>query len=115
MTVKVALVSEDGDKAAAKVAKGAGAGQAERLGITVRSLSAEEKEQAQTSGSLVIENVAGPAAAAGVQPGDIVLGINGKPVHSTADLVAAAKSAGKTIALLIQRQDQQIFYPLRLN
>jgi serine protease Do len=115
MTVKVALVNEDGDKAAAKVAKGAGAGQAERLGLTVRALSAEEKEQAQTTGSLVIENVAGPAAAAGVQPGDIVLGINGKPVHSTADLVAAAKTAGKTIALLIQRQDQQIFYPLRLN
>src|SRR5580658_8679513 len=41
MTVKVALVSEDGDKAAAKVAKGAGAGQAERLGLTVRALSAE--------------------------------------------------------------------------
>jgi serine protease Do len=115
MTVKVALVSDDGDTAAAKVAKGAGAGQAERLGLTVRALSAEEKEQAQTSGSLVIENVAGPAAAAGVQPGDIVLGINGKPVHSTADLVAAAKTTSKTIALLIQREDRQIFYPLRLN
>ena len=50
-----------------------------------------------------------------MQPGDIILGINGKPVHSTPDLVAAAKSAGKTIALLIQRQDQQIFVPLRLN
>ena len=57
----------------------------------------------------------GPAAAAGVQPGDIILGINGKSIHSTQELVAAAKSAGKTIALLIQRQDQQIFVPLRLN
>jgi serine protease Do len=115
MTVKVALVSDDGDKAAAKVAKGPAAGQAERLGLTVRVLSAEEKEQAQTDGTLVVENVAGPAAAAGIQPGDIVLGVNGKQVRSTADLVAAAKTVSKTIALLIQRQDQQIFYPLRLN
>jgi hypothetical protein len=29
--------------------------------------------------------------------------------------MAASKSAGKTIALLIQRQDHQIFVPLRLN
>ena len=63
----------------------------------------------------MVESVVGPAAAAGVQPGDIILGINGRPIHSTAELVASAKTAGKTIALLIQRQDQQIFVPLRLN
>ncbi len=91
------------------------AGQAERLGLTVHALTAEEKQQAQTDGTLVVETVAGPAAAAGMQPGDIILGVNGKPVHSTADLLAASKSASKTIALLIQRQDQQIFMPLRLN
>ncbi|MEJ0006343.1 MAG: Do family serine endopeptidase [Steroidobacteraceae bacterium] len=115
MTVKIAVVSDDADKAAAKVAKGPASGQAERLGLTVRVLSAEEKQQAQTAGSLVVETVAGPAAQAGIQPGDIVLGINGKPVHSTQELVAMAKTAGKTVALLIQRMDQQIFYPLRLN
>jgi serine protease Do len=115
VTVKIALVSDDQDKAVAKSAKGPSSGQAERLGLTVRMLTAEEKQQAQTDGTLVVENVAGPAATAGVQAGDIVLGINGKSVHSTAELVAAAKTAGKTVALLIQRQDQQIFYPLRLN
>ena len=48
------------------------------------------------------------ALAAGVQPGDIILGVNGKKVKSVADLQAAAKSAGKTVALLIQREDAQI-------
>jgi len=115
MTVKIAVVSDDADKAAVKVAKGPANGQAERLGLTVRVLSAEEKQQAQTSGSLVVETVAGPAATGGIQPGDIILGINGRPVHSTQELVAMAKTAGKTVALLIQRMDQQIFYPLRLN
>ncbi len=50
-----------------------------------------------------------------MQTGDIILGVNGKPVRSTADQMAEAKSAGKTIALLIQRGDMQIFVPLRLN
>jgi serine protease Do len=117
LLVKVAVANDDSEKTAGGKGgpKGPASGQAERLGLTVRSLSADEKQQAQTEGTLVVENVAGPAAAAGVQPGDIILGVNGKPVRSTAELVAAAKTAGKTIALLIQRQDQQIFVPLRLN
>jgi serine protease Do len=114
--VKIALVSEDGEKTASTHGpKGPSSGQAERLGLTVRVLTADEKQQAQTDGILVVENVAGPAAAAGVQAGDIILGVNGKAVRSTAELQAAAKTAGKTVALLIQRQDQQIFVPLRLN
>ncbi|HEY4341660.1 MAG TPA: Do family serine endopeptidase [Steroidobacteraceae bacterium] len=115
INVKIALVSEEQESASNKPAKGPVSGQAERLGLTVHTLSAEEKQQAQTAGTLVVDAVAGPAAAAGIQPGDIILGVNGKPVHATADLMAAAKSAGKTIALLIQRQDHQIFVPLRLN
>ena len=114
-TIKIAVVNDEADKAGAKPSKGPGSGQAERLGLTVRVLSAEERQEAQTTGTLVVETVAGPAAAAGLQPGDIILGINGKPVHSTQELAVAAKSAGKTIALLIQRQDHQIFVPLRLN
>jgi serine protease Do len=115
IVVKVALVSDDTEKVATRSAKGPASGQAERLGLTVRPLTADERQQAQTTGTLVVETVAGPAAVAGVQPGDIILGVNGKPVLSTQDLVAAARAAGKTIALLIQRQDQQIFVPLRLN
>jgi len=117
LNVKIALVTEEGDKAATKLAKGqgGGSGQAERLGLTVHVLTPDEKQQAQTTGTLVVETVTGPAAAGGVQPGDIILGINGKPVHSTQDLVTGAKTASKTVALLVQRQDQQIFIPLRLN
>jgi serine protease Do len=64
---------------------------------------------------IVVDQVSGPAAAAGVQPGDIILGVNGKPVKSVGDLQTIAKSAGKNVALLIQRQDAQLFVPLRLS
>jgi serine protease Do len=84
------------------------------FGLTVRPLNPQEKEQADTQGSLVVEEVTGPAAAAEIQQGDIILGVNGKRVHSVAELQEAAKSAGKNVALLIQRDDAQIFVPLKL-
>jgi serine protease Do len=93
---------------------GHGADQASALGLTVRPLAPQEKEQANTQGSLVVEEVSGPAQAAEVEPGDIILGINGRRVHSVKELQDAAKSAGKSVALLIQREDAQIFVPLRL-
>jgi len=93
---------------------GQGTDRASALGLTVRPLAPQEKEQANTQGSLVVEEVAGPAQAAQVEPGDIILGVNGKRVHSVKELQEAARSAGKSVALLIQREDAQIFVPLRL-
>ena len=91
-----------------------GAGQAGALGLTVRPLEPREKEQAGTQGSLLVEQVTGPAQAAEIEPGDIILGINGKRVHTVKELQDAAGAAGKNVALLIQREDAQIFIPLRL-
>lgn len=88
--------------------------QAAQLGLTVRQLDAAEKEQAETTGNLVVEEVTGPAASAGVQPGDIILGVNGKRVKTVKELQDEAKSSGKNVALLIQREDAQIFVPLRI-
>jgi serine protease Do len=63
---------------------------------------------------LLVEEVTGPAAAAEVEPGDVILGVNGKRVNTTQELQDAAKAAGKNVALLVQREDAQIFIPLRL-
>jgi serine protease Do len=96
-----------------------GADQAAQLGLAVRPLDPNERQQVDTEGNLVVEQVSGPALAAGVQQGDIILAINGKKVKTVAELQAeakAAKSAGKAVALLIQRGDGGVFYlPLRLS
>jgi len=84
------------------------------VGLTVRPLEPQEKEQADTKGTLVVEEASGPAAAAGVQPGDIIIGVNGKSVKSVKELQDTTKAAGKNVALLIQRDDAQIFVPLRI-
>ncbi len=83
------------------------------LGMTVRPLTADEKQQLETSGTLVVEDVTGPAESAGIQPGDIILGVNGASVKTTADLQAAAKRSGKVVALHIQREDRTTFIAVR--
>ena len=94
--------------------KDKGSDRASALGLTVRPLDPQEKARAGTTGNLVVEQVTGPAEEAQVEPGDIVLGVNGKRVGSVKELQDAAKNSGKNVALLIQRQDAQIFVPLRL-
>jgi serine protease Do len=118
VSVKVAELKEQPEETA--IAGGGGRHQSERptdqasqLGLTVRPLEPAEKEHVQTSGSLVVQDVSGPAAQAGVQPGDIILGVNGKRVKTSKELQDEAHAAGKNVALLIQREDTQIFVPLR--
>jgi serine protease Do len=111
---KVVELKED----PAQVASTAGSDKgdtAAALGLTVRPLQPAEREQAQTEGTLVVEEASGPAAAAGVRPGDIILGVNGTRVKSVAELQAAAKKSGRTVALLIERGDRQIFIPLKVE
>ena len=93
-----------------------GSGKAAELGLAVRPLDPKEKEQLNTEGTLVVEHVTGPALAAGVQQGDVILTVNGKPVKTVADLQAAAKNGKKAVALRIQRGEDGIFFlPLRLS
>ena len=87
-----------------------------KLGLAVRPLTQQEKRQAETDGDLLIEDVDGPAAVAGVRPGDIILGVNGAKVKSLDELRAAAKKRnGKVVALLIERDNAQIFVPVRVG
>ncbi|UNK40333.1 DegQ family serine endoprotease (plasmid) [Shinella sp. H4-D48] len=54
-----------------------------------------------------------PAADAGLQPGDIILSVNQKPVGSASEAKTAVAEAGKAgrkaVLLLVQRQDEQTF------
>ena len=64
-----------------------------KLGLAVRPLTQQEKRQAETEGDLPIEDVDGPAAVAGVRPGDIILGVNGAKVKSMDELGRRRRSA----------------------
>ncbi|HET8690734.1 MAG TPA: DegQ family serine endoprotease [Steroidobacteraceae bacterium] len=86
-----------------------------KLGLAVRPLTGDEREQLRTSGRIVVEDADGPAALAGVERGDVIIMVNGAPVGSVAEFRKAVNAAGSTVALLIQRGDAQIFVPVRID
>ena len=110
LTVKIGAVKET------SVAQGKNGGEAGgRLGLAVRPLTPAEKRDSGIDGGLVVEDVTGPAARVGIQPGDVILSLNGTPIASAEQLRALVSKSGKQVALLVQRDDARIFIPLDLG
>ena len=65
-------------------AKQAAAENESRLGVTARALTKEEEKQAETSGLLVTQ-VSGLAAKAGIREGDRILRVDGEKVYVMSD------------------------------
>ncbi|CAG9185161.1 DegQ family serine endoprotease [Cupriavidus pampae] len=86
-----------------------------KLGLAVRPLTPNEKRDSGIEGGLVVEDVAGPAARVGIQPGDVILSLNGTPISSADQLKTLVSKSGKQVALLVQRDDARIFIPLDLG
>jgi serine protease Do len=109
------LTAKLGNASADSATQVAANGASDSLGLAVRPLTPQEKHEANADHGLVVEDVGGASALAGIQPGDIVLALNGKPVNSAAQVRQVLATHPKTVALLIQRNDQQIFVPIRLG
>jgi len=77
----------------------------EALGLSVRELSAAEKSQLHTTGSVVITDTDGPSAEAGLRSGEVILGANRTRVNSVSELRNAVRAAGRSITLLVQSYD----------
>jgi serine protease Do len=86
-----------------------------KLGLALRPLDPSEQRQSGISSGLVIEDAGGPAIAAGVMPGDVLLSVNGKPVSTVAQVREMVNKSTKSVALLIQRGDDRIFIPVRIG
>jgi len=86
-----------------------------RLGVVVRPLTPEEQRRADVSNGVVVENVAGAAAKAGIKAGDIVLSVNGEAITSTEQLRNLITKAEKRVAILVDRGNSRIFIPVDLG
>jgi serine protease Do len=112
VTVKTVLLDDSPAQSARAAAGEDGGG---KLGLVLRSLQPSEQQELHTKGRLLVEDVSGPALAAGLQPGDVVLGVNGSGVGSVADLKREVARAGHNVALLVQREDAQLYFPIDLG
>lgn len=85
-----------------------------KLGLALRPLTPDERQQAGVPGGLLVEGADDPAASAGIQPGDIVLSVNGTAVQNVQQLRELLAKQKDQVALLIERGDQRIFVPVPL-
>lgn len=111
LTVTAKVGTLDGKSTAQRDAGSA----ADRLGVAVRPLNEAERHTSGLANGLVVEETDGSAALAGIEPGDIVLSLNGTPVTSSEQLRALTAKAGKQVALLVLRDNSRIFIPVELG
>lgn len=89
-----------------------------RIGLALRELSSHEKKQIEVNNGLLVEDMRpGIASRSGIQPGDIILGINNQDVASVGQfnqLLNKIKE-GRNIALLVKRGNTTSFITMKLN
>ena len=104
--------AEEADKLAAADEQGE---QGAQLGLALRPLTRDERRQIQSEGGMVIESVTGAAARAGIEEGDVLVAINGKPVTSIEQVRSVMSGKPKSVALLVERDGERIFVPVNLG
>ena len=120
VNVEVAEMPQDGMLAhAGKKEKTNGSGElVSRMGITASELSADQLQQLQISGGLLVESVTGSSArAAGLQHGDVLLAIGNVQIRSLAQLNELLKliPRGRNVAVLVRRGDNASYVAIRLD
>ena len=85
------------------------------LGLSLRALTRDERRASGITQGMVVQEVAGAAARAGIEPGDVLLAINGKPVQGIEQVKEVLRDKPKSVALLVQRDGDKIFVPVNLG
>lgn len=111
---RTAKLMDASDKAT-KIASTDGHAGKGKLGLALRPMQPQEKQEMGLPNGLVVEEAAGPAAMAGVQPGDVLLAVNGTAVRNIEQVREIVASSTKSVALLIQRDGSKIFVPVRVG
>lgn len=85
-------------------------------GLTVSEIPEQQKRALKLDHGVLVHDAQGPAARAGIAPGDLILRVNDVAIKSVAQLQTLVKqNAGKSIALLIRRGPATLFIPLDLS
>ena len=91
-----------------------------RIGVSVRGVSPDEVDALglkDRRGAVVIQVPAGPAANAGIEPGDVIVEFNGKPIVRNDDLpqIVAATAPGTTVPVKVIRDGKERTFSVRVE
>lgn len=112
--ISVTVTARDEGKQAA-----AGEEPREMLGMRVRPVPADARKELglpADRGVQVTEVVGGPARAAGVRPGDVILKLANQPVRGTAQLAELVSElpSGRVVPMLVRRGQGALFLPIQI-
>jgi serine protease Do len=88
-----------------------------RHGMSLSDLTPEQRKQFSVAGGVLVEDVQGPAAKAGLRQGDVILSLGSQEVKSVEQFnqLIGQMEKGRTVALLVRRGESQIFITMKLN
>jgi serine protease Do len=88
-----------------------------RLGMALSELTADQRSELGIRGGILVEEVQGTSARAGIRRGDIILAVNNHDVKSVEQFnqLLNKLEKGRTIALLVKRGDSALYIPLRID
>ncbi|MBN3808633.1 Do family serine endopeptidase [Paraburkholderia sp. Ac-20347] len=78
-----------------------------RLGVAVRPLSDDERQQAELPGGVMVQQASGPAAEAGIRAGDIIVAVDGELVRSVEQLRDMIAQADGSVSVTVVRDGEQ--------
>ncbi|WP_110650024.1 DegQ family serine endoprotease [Salinicola peritrichatus] len=90
-----------------------------KLGIAISDLNDQQKQQLDIDSGVLVRRVdpRGAAAAAGIQPGDVIVSFDQKPVDNADQLIEAVKQVDedRAVPVRIVRDGNSLFVALRLK
>ena len=89
---------------------------ANRIGLVLNEATAKDKKMLDGKNGLVVTKASGPAVSSQIREGDIILALNNTPVTSVRAFNREINKTpkGKTIALLIYRNGDTLFVPVKV-
>jgi serine protease Do len=88
-----------------------------KLGLTLSELGAEQRKELKIGSGVLVEDVHGAAAKAGLQPGDVILAINNSEVKTVDQFneTLSKLDGRKNLALLVKRGESTQYITVRLE
>jgi serine protease Do len=87
------------------------------LGMSLAELTDAQKKELKVEGGVVVTEVQGPAARAGIRKGDVITAVNNQDVKSIEHFRELMQQVekGRIVALLVRRAGNSLYIPFRVD
>jgi len=116
LSIKVGEMPDDKDEIT-KPSRGPAKAEPNRLGLMLKELNPQQKKKLGGKDGVLVIDAQGSAAQAGIRRGDVITAVNNTEIGSVDQFnkLVDAVASGKTIALLIQRGENTLYVPVKVN